>query len=87
MELLFRTNLLKGALIMALFILTRTDKVCYDEYRSKVIRAKNVREAREVANLTPGDEGQIWDDLIKVKCARIPYSGIRKEILGSFNAG
>lgn len=66
---------------MPLYILKRTDEVHYDEYEAKIIRAKNVKEARSIANSSHGDEGRIWNNPIKVKCLPLAAIGESKELL------
>lgn len=65
---------------------TGTPRVGYDEYDSKVIRAKTEDEARKIANQSVGDEGRLWDDPVCVKCERVFADGDSCEILASFNA-
>jgi len=70
-----------------IFLLTRADRVRFDEFIAKVVRASNEDEARRIANHTVGDEGRSWDDQTIVKCELVTEDGPPKEILGSFNAG
>lgn len=70
-----------------IYLLSRKSKYDYDEYDAKVIRAKNPKEAREIANKYTGDEGKIWTDTELVSCEKINLVGTSREILGSFNAG
>jgi len=72
---------------MPLYLLKQTDGADYDEYEAKIIRAKNAKEARSIANHKTGDEGRIWENFIKVKCTLILVAGTSKEILSSFHAG
>lgn len=67
--------------------LTRKDSVGYDEYESKIVRAKSEKEARRIANKKVGDEGPLWEDPTYVSCERVLVHGPSKELLGSFNAG
>ncbi len=59
----------------------------YDEYYGKVIRAKSKREARQIANMTVGDEGRIWENCLKVACEAIDPDGPSDTLLTDFNAG
>lgn len=70
---------------MKIYLLERND--CgYDEYRAKVIVAKNESRARELANEQVGDEGRIWADESQVTCTIVDA---KKEmiVLADFNAG
>lgn len=68
------------------YLLTRVDKIGYDEYRAKVVIAKNADEARLLANVKVGDEGKIWFDRTKVQCQKVndDYPSI---VLACFNPG
>lgn len=70
-----------------IYLLTRTERTGYDEYDAKVVRANSEEQARNIANLRVGDEGQMWTDKTKVVCQIIKPNGKEGEILGSFNAG
>ena len=72
---------------MKIYLLERVDGADYDEYDAKVIRAKNEKQAREIANERTGDEGKIWVDEKEVTCVVVPAAGEAEEILGSFKAG
>jgi hypothetical protein len=72
-----------------IYKLTRIDanRIGYDEYDSKVVRAASEFEARSIANIHVGDEGCLWDDPACVKCEEVWPCGEAVEILGSYNAG
>jgi hypothetical protein len=74
---------------MPIYLLERSDDddVDWDEYEAKIIRAKTVKEARSIANRHTGDEGCIWDNVIKVKCIQIPVCGESEELMGLFHPG
>ncbi len=72
---------------MPIYLLERAEFTGYAECVVKIIRAKSVKEARIIANLNTESEGEIWNNLIKVKCTHIEVLGQSKEILSSFNAG
>lgn len=70
-----------------IYILRQKEDVGLDEYDAKIVRAKDAKEARKVANERVGDEGQIWEDSTMVSCRSVNAEGKGKELLGSFNAG
>ena len=70
-----------------LWLLTRIEYASYEEFDSKVVRASTSNEAREIANLNPGDEGKIWTDPKEVLCEILKTTGKSEVIIGSFNAG
>ncbi len=73
---------------MALYLLTRKSKdVGWDEYDSRLVRAQSVDDARETANNSVGDEGQIWTNPKLVACEEVQPVGPREIIISSFNAG
>ena len=72
---------------MKIFLLGRVEGADYDEYNAKVIRAKNEKQARELANERRGGGGKIWTDEKEVTCVVVTAAGKAEEILGSFNAG
>jgi len=72
---------------MQLYLLTREETAYYDEYDSKLIRAKSQKQAREIANENVGDEGKIWDDKKLVKSTIIVNHGEVGVVIESFNAG
>jgi hypothetical protein len=71
---------------LCLFSLKQINKPGYDEYYAKVIIAENHGQARKLANIRTGDEGQIWEDITLVSCTEIPmdYPGI---VLEAFKNG
>jgi len=71
---------------MKLWVLEQRDGYGWDEYGSKVIRARTEEKARAIANVSTGDEGKIWSDKKLVSCERVFVGGEEGEILGSFNA-
>ena len=71
---------------MRLYLLTRTDGPTYDAYEAKLIRAKSQKQAREIANIDTGDEGEIWVDKKQVKSTILKNKGRVGEIITSFNA-
>ena len=72
-----------------IYILDRADKagIRYDECFSKVIRARSEQEARDIANASSGDEGQLWTDPVKVTCEMIEADGASGTILEAFKGG
>ena len=68
------------------YLLTRIFVPGYDEYRGKVIVASSAKAARKIANLSIGDEGQIWTDANQVLCKEIPLTN-PLIVLTDFNAG
>ena len=70
-----------------LYLLTRNERIRYDEYDSKVVRANSEPHARFIANTMTGDEGTIWEDRKRVTCRELPPEGKWGIILQSFNAG
>ena len=70
-----------------IYLLARTEAVNYDEYDSKVVRAPNEQQARELANEDTGDEGTLWNDPEQVTCESLDPNGEAGVILGSFHAG
>lgn len=70
-----------------LYLLKRTQAPHYDEYDSKLVRADTEKEARDLANQSPGDEGRIWDDPSKVNCEIVSIHGKPEVVIDSFNAG
>jgi ribosomal protein L16/L10AE len=63
------------------------EDVAWDEYKAKIIRAENVKDARSIANRHIGKEGCIWDNVVRVKCTRIPTHGESEELMGLFISG
>ena len=61
-----------------LYLLVRTDEVCYDEYDSFIVRAINKKEALNFVERETGN----WE----VK-EELSGHGESEIILGSFNAG
>ncbi len=70
-----------------IYLLTRQEDIGYDENDAKVVCAESEREAREIANLHPGDEGACWTDEKRVTVEVIDPHGHARQILSSFNAG
>ena len=71
---------------MRLYLLTQ-EAAHYDEYDSKLIRAKSQKQAREIANENVGDEGKIWGDKKLVKSTIIKNKGEVGVVIESFNTG
>jgi hypothetical protein len=73
---------------MKLWVIT-TEKYDYDEYDGFVIRAKNKKEARELAvkAAKSGDNAYVFADPERSKCVEILKKGTPEVILSSFNAG
>lgn len=69
-----------------IYLLTRKDRVGYDEYTGFVIVAGTEEDARTRANSIAADEGPIWAEPDFVKCEEVntETTGI---VLDSFNAG
>ena len=63
------------------------DDCDYDQTNGFIIRAKNEKEARELANSRCSDEGKIWTDKQKVSCKHIKVSGKSEIILIDFLNG
>lgn len=78
---------------MKLWILSRTDRVDYDEYDAFVVLAKDEASARKLAaeedpNPTYCDRGYDWADSKHVKCEQISLRTAKAQVLlGSYNAG
>ena len=72
---------------MSIYLLTRLDNIGYDEIEGQVVRAKNIKEARGIANKYVGDEGKIWVNPKFVKCRKINPDAVSCVILEAFNAG
>jgi hypothetical protein len=71
---------------MRIFLLKRVESVDWGEYAGKVIVAKSEVRAREIANLSVGDEGHIWDDPQKVSCVVVDKT-VEGVVLEDFKAG
>jgi hypothetical protein len=56
---------------MNIYILSRVGSCNYDEYRAKIIVAKNETRARELANINTGGEGKIWNNPLLIYCETI----------------
>lgn len=77
---------------MNLYLIRRmTDHIGWDEYDAKVAQANDETQAREVASLRVGDEGNVWTN---PDYTLVTLIGIAREgevqpmvILESFNAG
>ena len=82
-------NLVAGSMEgdMKLFLLEQLDSggAYSDEYEAKIIRAENEDQARDIANMTTGDEGEIWEDDTMVSCVEVPQDGDPGVILDDFN--
>lgn len=74
---------------MALWLLKVVDPYspAYDVYSEKLIRAKRSVEARKMANEKTGDEGKIWEDVVKVSSKKIKEVGQDEIIIENFDAG
>ena len=59
----------------------------YDAYDAHLIRAEDAKGARRFANISPGDEGSIWEDPKLSSCRQLKIEGKLGIILSSFNAG
>jgi len=70
-----------------IYLLKRADRIGYDEYVAKIIRASSEQEARDIANTNTGDEGQLWTDATRVSCEPLDAEGASGPLLESFNAG
>lgn len=73
---------------MKLYLLKRKDGIDYDEYDAKLVRAENETQARFVASLKPGGEGEstwLLDAYSSVE--EVAQEGPSEQIIGSFNAG
>lgn len=78
---------------MALYLITRTDSVDYDEYDSIVVRAANEKAAMKMATEQRDGphhyaefEGFAWDGS-NLKIEHVDARGKAEVILSSFNAG
>lgn len=56
---------------MTVYLLTRKDKIEWNEYTAKVVIAPSVEVARALANEEVGDEGHIWTDPTRVDCEKV----------------
>lgn len=77
---------------MNLYLITRTDKVGYDQYDAFVVAASNAEEAEQVLakEHDPDDHYSTWSNEVKIELIGIAIGGAAEkpqEILGSFNAG
>lgn len=74
---------------MKLYLLRRKDfdNISYDEFVSRLIRAKSATRAREIANQNVGDEGTIWQNPEAVECQIVFNTGEEGVIIENFNAG
>lgn len=73
---------------MNLYLITRTDKVGYDQYDAFVVAASNAEEAEQV--LAKEHDPDDWSNEVKIELIGIAIGGAAEkpqEILGSFNAG
>ncbi len=70
-----------------LYLLEQTGDYGHDEFVAKLIRAKNRKSARKIANITTGDEGHIWQDAKLVSCKIVKPEGKEGIIIDDFNAG
>lgn len=68
---------------MKIYLLTRKDRIGYDEYDSKVVVAKTAKRARDLANEEQGDEGNVWINPKIVICKQVKM--IEGIVLSSFN--
>ena len=69
---------------MKLFLLVRKD-TDWDEFSKHLVRARNEREARIIANTCCGDEGTIWDSAGLVHCRVITSKGKPEIVMSDFN--
>ena len=72
---------------MKIFLLRRIGDADWDEYLTKLVRAKNEKQAREMANERVGDEGRIWTNPNKVSCETLSRKGDPEIIIEQFNTG
>jgi hypothetical protein len=73
---------------MKLYLLKQKGRYSYDEYDSKLVRAENETQARFVASLKPGDEGEAtWLLDCYSSVEEVTQEGPSEQIIGSFNAG
>ena len=71
---------------MRLYLLERVDETDRDQCDGFVVRASSESEARFIASLAHGDEGETpW--LTTATCRELTGDGDRGVVLGSFNAG
>lgn len=56
---------------MSVYLLTRKDKIRWDEHTAKVVIAPDESTARVLANEEVGDEGHIWTDPTRVDCEKV----------------
>jgi hypothetical protein len=71
---------------MKIWLLSRIDKVGWDEYAGKVIVAETAKRAREIANERVGDESEIWDNPEFVSCIEVDNT-VEGVVLDDFKAG
>jgi hypothetical protein len=78
---------------MKLYLLSRTDRVDYDEYDSFVVAAESEEEALKWfprGNKSATNEyydGWVSKEDLKIECIGESNSSVEKVILASFNAG
>ena len=73
---------------MKLYLLSRLDRVGYDETESMLIRAESEMTARTMANKSScGDEVEIWENSALVSVEEITVDGPAELIILAFNAG
>ena len=74
---------------MKLWILSRTDRVGYDEYGAHAVLALTEETARKLAANCPGDEGpEVWLDSTKSVCELISLRGkVEELLLSEYRAG
>lgn len=72
---------------MFLYLLESKRSVPLDAYESFLIRARDSKEARRIANIKHADEGHIWEDPKLSSCRKISDRGKPGIIISSFNAG
>lgn len=71
-----------------LYLLKKVYLPEYDETAGFVIRAKNEKEAREIAaDHHTGTYPHVWTDTTQTTCTPIPRRGIPEVILEDYKAG
>lgn len=69
---------------LKIYLVSRNDRVWYDEYDSAVVVAKNQKDAIDIIKKEYGQDGT-WGEKINVTVKEVELN--RGVVLGSFNAG
>jgi len=66
---------------MKFYLLQDIGHICYDSVTDQLIRARNSKRARKIANTNTGDEGQIWEDPEQTSCKEVKVTGEEEIII------